>query len=73
MRFGAMCDIEQQCNEAGYTLGKAKELIDKLHFGLNICHIHGILTDGEYSKVLNRLNKMIGEKAVPLKGDSDAE
>ena len=72
MRYGALYDIEKQCNEAGYTLGKAKELIEKLHFGLNICHIHGILTDGEYDKALNRLNKMVGEKAVPLpKEDSD--
>ena len=75
MRYGELCDIEKQCNEVGYTLGKAKELVEKLHFGLNICHIHGILTDGEYDKALKRLNKMVGEKTVPLPkvGETDAE
>ena len=66
MRYGALCDIEEQCNEVGYTLGDKKELIDKLHFGLNICHIHGILSDREYDMALKRLNKMVGKYAVSL-------
>ena len=66
MMYGALHDIEQQCNEQGYTLGDKKDLIDKLHFGLNICHIHSVLTDGEYSKALSRLNKLVGKYTVKL-------
>ena len=64
MRYGALCNIEEQLNDQGYTLGNNKELINKMHFGLNICHIHGILSDSEYRKALERLNKMIGKIAV---------
>ena len=60
-----MCDIEEQLNGVGYTLGEKRELIDKLHFGLNICHIHSVLSDGEYNKALERLNKLVGKYAVP--------
>lgn len=66
MRYGALCDIEEQLNEQGYTLGKKKDLIDKIHFGLNICRIHSILTDSEYSRALGRLNKRIGEIAIKM-------
>ena len=66
MRYGALCNIEEQLNEQGYTLGNNKELIDKIHFGLNICHIHSILSDLEYGKALERLNKKIGKIAVKM-------
>ena len=68
MYYGAMCDIEAQLNEKGYTLSEKKELVDKLHFGLVINHIHGILTDGEYNKALARLNKQVGKYATPKEG-----
>lgn len=64
MHYGAMCDIEAQLNEKGYTLGEKKELIDKLHFGLVINYIHGTLTEGEYSRALARLNKQVGKYAT---------
>ena len=66
MMYGALWQIEPQLNEAGYTLGDKMELADKLHFGLNVCYIHGILTDGEYNKALDRLNKFVGKNAVPM-------
>ena len=66
MRYGALCDVEKQCNEAGYTLGDKKKLINELHFGLNICRIHGILNDREYDMALKRLNNMVGKYAVRL-------
>jgi len=66
MRFGAMCDIEEQCNAEGYTLGDKKELVDKLHFGLVINHIYGLLTEKEYDSALRKLNKLIGKYAVRI-------
>ena len=66
MIYGALHDIEEQCNEQGYTLGEKKDLIDTLHHDLNMCHIHGILTDSEWSKGLARLNKLVGKYAVKL-------
>ena len=66
MYYGALHDIEEQCNEKGYTLGNKKELVDKLHFGLNICHIHSVLTDSEYDRALARLNKLVGKYAKPI-------
>lgn len=66
MYYGALHSVEEQLNEKGFTLGDKKDLIDKLHFGLNMCHIHGVLTDGEWSKGLARLNKLVGKYAVKM-------
>ena len=66
MMYGALWQIEPQLNEKGYTMGEKRELAEKLHFSLNVCHIHQILTDGEYSKALDRLNKFIAKNAMPL-------
>ena len=64
--YGAMCDIEEQLNGYGLTLGKDKELIDKLHFGLVINHIHGTLIESAYNKALEKLNKMVWKTAKKL-------
>lgn len=66
MMYGVLWQIEPQLNQIGFTLGDKKELAEKLHFSLNICHIHRILTDGEYNKALDRLNKFVGENAIPI-------
>ncbi len=68
MWYGALYKLEEQCNKAGYTLGKYKDIAEKIHFGLNAAHIHGIMTDGEWDKALKRLNKKIGEWAEPMDG-----
>lgn len=66
MTYGALNTIEPQCNARGYTLGDKRELVDKLHFGLNICHIHGVLTDAEWRKATARLDKLVWEYAVKM-------
>ena len=66
MMYGVLWQIEPQLNEKGYTMGEQRELAEKLHFSLNVCHIHQILTDGEYNKALDRLNKFVVKNAVPL-------
>ena len=71
--YGVMWRIEPQLNKAGFTLGSKKELAEKLHFGLNICHIHSILTDVEYNKALDRLNKFVGENAIPIEPPKEEE
>lgn len=66
MIYGALYDIEEQLKEMGFTLAnnpEKKRLIDKLHFGLNINHIHGILTDSQYNRCLDKLNKMVWKYA----------
>ena len=64
--YGAMCDIEEQLNGYGLTLGKDKELIDKLHFGLVINHIHSMIPDSVYGKALEKLNKKVWKCAKKL-------
>ena len=71
MNYGAMYDIESQLNEKGYTLGNDAETGEKLHFGLNICHIHGIITDGEWDKGIQRLNKWIGKHAKRIESNDE--
>jgi len=66
MYYGALYNIEEQCNQQGYTLGEKKELIETLHHDINMCHIHGILTDAEWSKAIARLNKLVGKYAVKM-------
>ena len=67
MNYGALYKIEPQLNENGYTLGDQAEIGERLHFGINICYIHGIITDLERSKAFARLNKWIGKNAVKIK------
>lgn len=71
MIYGPLYELEPQLLEAGYTLAGNKELANKLHFGLNICHIHGILSDGEYKKALGRLNKWVGQHAKPVEKEGE--
>ena len=65
---GALSDqYEEQAREQGYTLGDKAELLQKLGFGLVLCHIHGILTDSQYDKALQKLNKKIVGSLKPFK------
>lgn len=72
---GALCeDYEKQANEQGYTLGKFDVIANKLGFGLTINYVHGIITESEYSKALNRLQKKLIQNLRKLeKGASDAK
>lgn len=57
---GALCDTyEQQANEQGYTFGDEAEWVQNVGFGLVCAHIHGVITDGEYNKILKRFQKKI--------------
>ena len=65
---GALCDsYEKQANEQGLTLGKDKELLEKLGFCVVMCHIHGLLTESRYDEALKRLQKKIVKSLKPLK------
>ena len=64
---GALADpYEKQAREQGFTLGDKAELMDKLGFWLSICHVHGVLTDAEYKRALQRLNKKIVGNLKPF-------
>lgn len=65
---GALADsYEEQAREQGYTLGDKAELMDKLGFGLTINYVHGVLTDSQYDKALQKLNKKIVGSLKPFK------
>ena len=59
-RHGALSDTyEKQANQQGFTLGDKAEWVQKVGFGLVCAHIHGCITDAEYSKILQRFQKNI--------------
>ena len=61
IRHGALCKTyEKQVNEQGFTYGDKAEFIQKIGFGLTAAHIHGLVTDGEYDRILRRfMNKIL--------------
>lgn len=64
---GALCDpYEQQANDQGYTLGKEKELLEKLGFSIVFCWIQGLLTDSQYDSALKKLQKKLVKALKPL-------
>ena len=65
---GALCDTyEQQANEQGYTFGDEAEFVENVGFGLLCAHIHGVITDGEYDKILRRFQqKILTKRLKPL-------
>lgn len=55
---GALAEsYEEQANNQGFTLGKESEFVQQIGFGLVAAHIHGIITDGEFDKILQRFQK----------------
>ena len=71
MNYGAFYEVEPQLNDMGYTLGEKRELVDQLHHGLVINHIHGIMTDGMYRDALERLNEKVAMYARPIGGKDE--
>ena len=57
---GALSDsYEEQANAQGFTFGDKAEFVEKVGFGLVAAHIHGCITDSEYSKILQRFQQKI--------------
>ena len=64
---GALSDpYEEQANAQGFTLGKERELLEKLGFSLVFCHIHGLFPDSQYDKALQKLQKKLVKALKPL-------
>ncbi len=64
-RHGALCDdYEKQANDQGYTFGDKAEFVQKVGFGLVAAHIHGLITDGEYDRILRRFQKKMITKWI---------
>ncbi len=64
-RHGALCDdYEKQANDQGYTFGDNAEFVQKVGFGLVAAHIHGLITDGEYDRILRRFQKKMITKWI---------
>lgn len=57
---GALADTyEEQANEQGYTFGEQAEWVQKVAFGIICGHIHGIITDSEYDRIMQKFQKKI--------------
>ncbi len=64
---GALCDTyEKQANDQGFTLGNKAEHLQKCGHCLIYLHIHGILTDSQYDKALQKLQKKLVKTMKPL-------
>lgn len=71
---GALCDdYEKQANEQGLTLEKYAEFAQNVGFGLVAAHIHGVITDSEYDKILQRFQKKILLKNLKPWKDENAD
>ena len=72
---GALGDpYEDQARAQGFTLGNKAEFVQKVGFGLIAAHIHGVVTDKEYDKILQRFQKkMITKNLKPLEGGEHEE
>lgn len=73
MYYGVLHNIEEQLSEKGYTLGNRSELGEMLHYGINLCYVHGILSETERNRAYKRLNTWIGKNAVPINKDGEQE
>lgn len=57
-RHGALApSLEEQANMQGFTFGKEREIIEEMNESMILLHIHGILTDSQYDKALERFHK----------------
>lgn len=67
---GVLSDsYEEQANEQGYTLGDKAELFDKIKFSYNVLRVHGLLTDAESDRVVQRIQKKLVKTVKRLEGE----
>lgn len=58
--YGALGDsLEKQANKQGYTLGKEVGKFDKIKNARSMLSVHGLLTDSESRRVVNRIHKLV--------------
>ena len=71
--YGALSDpLEEQANKQGCTLGEDADFVQRLGDGLVLGHIHQVITDSEYDKILRRFqNKVLVPRLKPLKKKGD--
>lgn len=72
---GALADTyEKQARAQGFTFGAKAEWVQKVAYGLICAHIHGCITDGEYSKILQRFQqKVLLKNLKPYREEGDGE
>ena len=56
---GLADDYETQANKQGFTYGDKAEFVNKVGFGIVSAWIHGVITDAEYDRILQRFQKKI--------------
>lgn len=57
---GALCEsYEKQANRQGYTYGDKAEFVENVGFGIVAAWIHGVITEKEYDRILERFQKKI--------------
>lgn len=72
--YGALSDpLEKQANEQGYTFGDKADLVQNACHDMIMLHIHSVITDGEYKKILPRFHKWAANFLKPLEVTDDDE
>ncbi len=65
--YGALVDsLEKQANEQECTLGSESDILEKMEYGLVLNFIQGTLTESEYHRALDKLNKRVIKAIAPI-------
>lgn len=72
--YGAWSDpIEEQANAQGFTLGNKADKWQKVYDAMVMLHIHDILTDGQYTKAIERYQKKMTKDLEPINKEDTGE
>ena len=67
--YGALYgSIEDQLNKQGFTLGKEREFMEKLHNAYLMLAFH-LLTDSQQDSILKKLHRKVISKIKPIVKD----
>ena len=70
--FGGLADpIEKQLNAQGFTLGDYTKVFQIIQDGVTMGYAHGVITDSECDRIMNRYMKLIKKRMQPLKKEGD--
>lgn len=59
-RHGGLApSYEEQANEQGFTFNDKADFIQRLGDGLVMAHIHGVLTDSQFDKAIEKFHKKV--------------
>ena len=72
LAYGCLSDsLEKQVNKQRYTLGENARKFENCKEAASILRMGIMLPDGEYDKILRRLNKKVVEALIPIETRKD--